>query len=51
VREVIVHLSKEEKAKDIVAISGEIVKWGFIIQSFKPSRFPGIIQNVFLSFV
>jgi hypothetical protein len=45
------HLSKEEKAKDLVAISGEIVEQGFIIQSFKPSRFPVMIQNIFLSFV
>ena len=33
------HLSKEEKAKDLVAISGEIVKWRFIIQTIKISRY------------
>jgi hypothetical protein len=37
-----VHLSKKEKAKDLVAISGEIVEWGF-----KPSRFPGMYKTFF----
>jgi hypothetical protein len=35
-----VHLSKEEKAKDLASISVQ-----------ERSRFPGMIKNVFLSFV
>jgi hypothetical protein len=34
-----VHLSKKEKAKDLVAITEEIVEWGFKVQAIKISRY------------
>jgi hypothetical protein len=53
VKEVIVHISKEEKARDLVSISGEIAISGVgirhsIIQTIKISRYD---PNIFLSFV
>ena len=46
VGETLCHPSKEKKDKDLNSIDGESVEWGF-----KPSTFPGMNKNVFLSFV